>query len=660
MKRICAFAMTLTVWIGAGVRADSLVVQTFELNPGWNPVYLEVEPEVNDIAAVFDGIAVESVWTRVPRSSTVEYIQDPSEGIFNEPGWLSWHPDAPAGVSNLFAVKANRAYLVKVSGSQSWTVTGRPSVRDIDWIPDSFYLTGLPVTPESSIGFADFLAPSPAHTGQPIFEIASDGAYEPVNASTGSISSGAAYWIFSSGASSYTGPLAVTLDEGDGLDYDSFVLEQRIDLRNLASDGGGVTVRVLDSLSAGQLAYWSLEPEGSAQPGQIIWPDLPEVLSLPGQPGEPIPCAAEAFTGGNSSCILRLAVQRAEFASNRLETVLEITDQIGTRRLIPVSALRRAESTASSTGQAAGETDLFAGLWVGTVEVNAVSEAQTGSPDPTPVSTAFSFRILVHVDGAGQARLLKQVIRMWEDGTTNDDGTLASPGRFVLLTDDALITDFKGATLRDGDAVGIRMSSAAYDLLSPFCTKKRCTGDAATACEQEGDCDDAGGTCESVACAQNSDCADEGEVCDFEPVAQRDLDGTFGLEGSLTATLVLPANAPTNPYRHKFHPDHDNLDASFQDEQLEAYAITRNITLSFSGSETPCTVDTDCPDGATCGFPNGGDQEGICDIERPPDWGDSVIDGSYQEKLLGLHRNDIVVEGTFRLNRVSDTPVLNQ
>ena len=32
--------------------------------------------------------------------------------------------------------------------------------------------------------------------------------------------------------------------------------------------------------------------------------------------------------------------------------------------------------------------------------------------------------------------------------------------------------------------------------------------------------------------------------------------------------------------------------------------------------------------------------------------------GTYTETLTGLHKNDIVVEGTFRLARIADTPVL--
>ncbi len=30
----------------------------------------------------------------------------------------------------------------------------------------------------------------------------------------------------------------------------------------------------------------------------------------------------------------------------------------------------------------------------------------------------------------------------------------------------------------------------------------------------------------------------------------------------------------------------------------------------------PCTVETDCPDGIACVFPNGTDQPGFCDVDE--------------------------------------------
>ena len=52
--------------------------------------------------------------------------------------------------------------------------------------------------------------------------------------------------------------------------------------------------------------------------------------------------------------------------------------------------------------------------------------------NPTPVGAAFDMRVLLHVDGNGQTRLLHEVIQMWQDGTydtlSNGDRVLASPG----------------------------------------------------------------------------------------------------------------------------------------------------------------------------------------------------------------------------------------
>src|SRR5216117_93234 len=45
---------------------------------------------------------------------------------------------------------------------------------------------------------------------------------------------------------------------------------------------------------------------------------------------------------------------------------------------------------------------------------------------------------------------------------------------------------------------------------------------------------------------------------------------------------MLPFDHPTNPYRHKFHPDHDNLNARFDGPATEAYSTTRQIELEFT------------------------------------------------------------------------------
>jgi len=98
----------------------------------------------------------------------------------------------------------------------------------------------------------------------------------------------------------------------------------------------------------------------------------------------------------------------------------------------------------------------------------------------------------------------------------------------------------------------------------------------------------------------------------------------------LTGQILLPASHPTNPFRHRRHPDHTT-----------GVDITRNIRLDF-----------DAP-------PSAG---GIPSVTR----GVSTVSGVYREEVFGLHKplgpaKDIGLrtEGRFQLNRVSAIGTLN-
>ena len=104
---------------------------------------------------------------------------------------------------------------------------------------------------------------------------------------------------------------------------------------------------------------------------------------------------------------------------------------------------------------AAGST---AGLWVGEVTLIKVNETVVGfnaanevvAPDPavaTPVKSPAHLRILLHLDGKGQVRLLKNVAVL--DRSTNQTPDLA------LVTDESLYPNFSSA--------GKRFSAVAYD-----------------------------------------------------------------------------------------------------------------------------------------------------------------------------------------------------
>lgn len=590
MKRITLLAGLALSWLvtatAFGQQAGS-VEQTIQLEPGWNAIYLRIEPNNRDIRSVFSNLPIASIWRWIPDEAGAEFIEDPSEGLENIDGWFAWFPEPrpEAFLSNLFRIDANTAYLVEVEGNESHEIVieGRPRVRSQRWEPDAFTLTGLPVSETTPPTFQEYFETSAAHTGQPVFRLDPDGTWQEVDKASTPIKDGEAYWIHTRGNSRFRGRMGLVLDQGDSLEYSAALTEVTFVLRNRSGRDGTFLIRRLNGTSL-PMAYLYEDPET----GQTDWPFLPEQLVVPAPEGENIQ--------------LTFAVLREQFDRSRMEQVFEITDENGQRILLHAggnSIQPIAEAAAEDTGgsqlmrssnsrDASDEIVSYAGLWVGAIEIDAVSESQQGGVEPTPVRNPFRQRVIVHVDSAGQARLLKDVIQMWEDGTTApssidpDLQEVEEPGRYVLLTDKSLIALYTGAVNRGGRQVGLRYSTVAYDF----------------------------------------------------PSTEQEFTGDFGPGEQISTTLVIDPEMPTNPFQHRYHPDHDNLDPQFLNFEQEAYQVTRDMRLIFT---------TEDPLG-----------------REPPGWGDSILGGTFEGAISGLHRNTIFTSGVFRLRRVSAVPVLNQ
>ncbi len=260
----------------------------------------------------------------------------------------------------------------------------------------------------------------------------------------------------------------------------------------------------------------------------------------------------------------------------------------------------------------------YTGLWVGSVSVDNVSESQISSnnafTNPTPVSSPFKFRILLHVDTNGNTRIIKDVIQMWKPG---------SPGHYALITDDTLIpNNFVCDNLADTEFCH-RISTAAYD---------------------------------------------------FDGL-HVSMNGVFSLAGLLTGQLMLTPENPTNPFLHRFNPEHDNLNEDFKPLQnfaaFDADGNEAKRVCSLTEPKQSCNVNADCPAGEICAV-----NTPILEVYRvtrdmtltfiatdpngSPAWGSSLMGGLYQETLKGLHKNTIYVSGTFRLQKVTAIGELNQ
>jgi hypothetical protein len=577
MKTISIFIMIIVSCISFAGKPQ--MEQVFQLHPGWNAVFLEVNPDAANMDSLFQGIPLASVWAFDSSFSSREFVREQSEELVNRP---EWHVHFPASreeslLNDLFRLQANHAYLVKIDGLNTvdWHVTGTPSLHYPDWVSNAYNLTGFPVDPVAPADFETFLSSSPAHAGQPIFRLDPSGQWqEIINPGSTLMETGTAYWIYTRGTSVFRAPLSLEMADPHGLYFESGIDKLSLVVRNQDELSGGISLSFLSSGDSLPLKYWKID----SVLNEVNWTDLP--LSFTTAPETPL--------------ILWLAASRKDFTQDELAGILEVSDGAGTRWMVPAHAFKNAVTGANK----AAASSPYQGLWVGPETVNGVSEAFSTTPEvEQPTINDFSYRIMFHVDSAGRTRLLKEVTLMFEEGATETED-----GRYVLITDPSLLQDYHGATMVDGESVGYRISCLAYDFVG----------------------------------------------------MEHDMDGDFGwvdagsgpVPGTpLTTELVLGVDDVTNPFKHRYHPDHDNKTADFEDFKAEAYEIRRNMTFEFN---------QDDPDG-----------------KNSPVWGSTEMGGHYSETLDGLFAKTIPggggalntlirINGIFKVKRISSEGVINE
>lgn len=619
LRTACALLLLATAI--PSLHAAATITRSFTLRAGWNAIYLDVAPSDPTAESVLGNLPVESVWRHQLRLTSVEFIQDPSEPVWNRDQWLTHVPTnrVQSLDNNLFQIQGGHAYLLQLTTAATWSVTGTPVVNPPRWKADAFNLRGFPIDASNPPTFRDFFKFSPAHyrtqdgTLQPIYRLGPGGSWQPV-LPTDLMEAGAAYWVYASGPSDYSAPFVARIEGVDSLDFGTRLLERTLTVANLAASPLELTLAEIPAPNSGALVLGSTTP-----PHGVRWDPLP-------------PLHVESLAA-NEARALRLGIERQSFSADSYDSILDVRDNLGTRFLLPVHA--RKPDTRSSSGStarpalqsnsarakpAAGPpTSPAAGLWVGTATVNAIAEVHSGplrtlrkgssltgteateepleivrdpgNPNPTPVRNGFDLRVILHVDAQGRSRLLEEVLQLWRDGTyeTNHLGqrTVKSPGEYVLLTHPNLALGFQGAGIRDGTPVGRRISSATFDF--------------------------PGTPTNNVL----------------------PLEGIFGIGQTLRGGFTLLPDQPTHPYKHKFHPDHDNLDATFENHVAEAYEITRAFEFEF------LPID-----------PGTG-------IAATPDYGRAAIAGIYREQVSGLHQFPIAAQGHFHLRKVSDVAELD-
>jgi hypothetical protein len=320
--------------LGTGLRAEGLVptrTQNIPLSPGWNAVFLEVEPLDPDPAVVFAGTPVELAAGFHARTASAQYVGDPDANLFRRAGWGVWYrADRPdAFLKTLHAIHGRQGYLVQSREAFVWKVTGAVEFQEAQWRPNAFNLVGFPLASPGAPTFAQFFGGSTAHRLDRLYRLENGSWRRVADPAAEAMRSGEAFWIYCQGASTYQGPLRVQTPVGHQLLLTTGSLD--LTLRN--ESGHPLTAAVEHVVGSGDPVPLSVVIQAVDNLASVLHRVAAAKPAGPWVQPLPVLEAGEALR-------LPLEARREELRRARQTSLIKISTDLGTETWLPVVAVR--------------------------------------------------------------------------------------------------------------------------------------------------------------------------------------------------------------------------------------------------------------------------------------------------------------------------------
>jgi hypothetical protein len=576
------------------------ITQTNVIKPGWSGVYMNVDASyqvLDQLVGSDSNNPIVEIWywqTPTTPAQIVPFQSTPAPSA----DWLSWvragYTNYPGGA--LAQLIPNAAFLVHsiATNNYTWQVKGKPVPPSYSWTSSGLNFIGFRTPAVNPPTVTAFLAPAPTlagwlqslATGQraPGIYRYNGGALGANNPSvlaqifwgTTPVTRGQAFWVDAGPTynNNYFGPFQVTGMSSSGVALGSSSSQSTFTLNNVTSSNLVVTVQLLasETAPAGQTNAIGVPPvliRGGLIASNLTYPAI--ALAVNGTTNWTLAPQGQ----GGSQITVAVGVNRSQMtatAGSLYAGILRFTDALNLSQVdVPISA------QASSA----------AGLWVGKAAVSQVANYlktyQVDQYNNPVINTNGSYivtSINTNLGAVPQSYPFRLIL--------HNDGT-----NVVLLQH-----VFYGLNLASNTVVALHETA-----LDPthLVTARRIS-------------------------AANFPWTSTNQAWSCI--------GRLAPGTNLTVTVTLPYDdQASNPFLHTYHPDHDNLDATFQNKLprgSESYDITRQITLSFS--------------------PPGSDFTSLTAAGQ-------TFYGTYLETItvsgLGTASRKFNVTGTFTLNQIS-------
>jgi len=570
------------------------ITQTNQLKAGWNAVSLFVDASHAPISDVMpsDG-SVEEVWLWKP-SSTQQFIDSPQVPTGTGSQWSKWTFNLGPS-SELQRLIPNASYYVKVkdsSATYNWLLKGKPVAPQYAWTSSGLNFIGFPV-PDGNMGYERFFQPVPSllETAEiyrsPGGDFGTGNPARVFDTARTVFSRGEAVWMrVAAGYNKYFGPFEVSLSGNRSIQFGKSGTQASFRIRNQSKSTNVITLTMLPSEAApsGQTAIVGLPPlilRGELEQSTLKYDGISLIAAEGTNEGVDFTWTLppQGRPGSDVQVVLGLARDSMPGQAGDLSAcVLRLTDAAGLLQVdLGVAATKAANS----------------GLWVGEARVTQVVQyLKNYERDPVgnPVVR------LTEDEGAYSVMVTNEVV-----------GGVSRPFPMRLI----LHNDGTNIVLLQRVFLGMNPQTNAI-----VATQQRFLDPAQL------------GSARRISAAHL-------------PWSAQNTPWPITITSNVYRMEINTVDSSSvSPFIHQYHPDHDNLNASFTQvlpKGRESYSILRTVWLS--------------PQPA--GFDYQSRTTGSLDLN-------GVYDETIEVGGSGANTRTFRVLGTFTLNRISDLPTLTR
>jgi hypothetical protein len=438
---------------------------TYTLKSGWNAIYLHgdaTHATPDDLFAAYP--AVTEVWRWNPNPNEVQFTSTPMIPSAGTSEWSVWKSDGSA--SSLGQVIGQTAYLVKCSAATSVIIAQKVLPPSAAWVRNGANLMGFPskltgsLYPTMGSYFATFPAAIASNVKIYKYNGGDLGPGNPVqvfSTSTERVDRNQAYWFDSEVVGNFYAPVEISISNGSGLDFGRTGSTITVRLLNRSSTVSTVTIAPVASANAptGQEDITAAVPitRRVFNAGTASWTETA------------IDAEFTEVVGANAAVELSFGIDRAAMTGSSnafFASLLRLTDSANLYDiLLPVTA-RKAS---------------LAGLWIGDAVVGGVQSKTAGYTGAATAQT-YNLRYIVHVDDAGNARVLSQVYLGQLAGATPQPGICTAESalsvadkasaRRIVAAHLPLDRVLDGGTMALGGSMNCTITTPFDDPISPF------------------------------------------------------------------------------------------------------------------------------------------------------------------------------------------------